>query len=218
METHRVHERFIRARARDEGVSRWAEVVGINAGGPGKAPTVNLRPLNDERQYEFDGEIQNNAALIYKEIPMAIQRSGKAVFIIPPEIGMVGFFVMTDYEVGETGNHEIERIKDRGSGWFQPAGSPDSQLEYSPDWAEIRSKDTRIAISEDEVHLQAGNANICIKDGRFDIKIGSVSLMAALKQMSAHIKILETIHGQVKPRTIDTITAATCPNRNESGA
>jgi len=216
MKSEDVLSRYLRAKSRDEGVSRMARVVGVNLSGGGD-PTVDVQPVNPERVYEVDGELIAEPALVYKEIRYAFPRSPKSAFWMPPETGMIGFFVMTDYEVGETGAHETDRIKDRGSGWFTPAGDPSGSFEGSMEWTELRGTNTRIATNGDEVHLQAGNANICIKNGAFDIVVGGVSLLGAMKQMSAHIKILETIHGQIKPRTIDTMVAATCPTRDESG-
>ena len=104
-----VLSRYVRAKSRDDGVSRMARVVGVNLSGTGD-PTVDVQPLYPEQVFEVDGVVQNEDALVYKEVKYAFPRSPKSAFWMPPETGMVGFFVMTDYEVGETGTRQIDRI------------------------------------------------------------------------------------------------------------
>jgi len=224
----RTFERRLRANTRDEGVSTRVIITGINTPTDGDL-TVNVVPYDEQRIYELNGERSYERPLEIMHVPYAgVFTTSQLGLGIPPEIGMEGWLVITDYEVGEIKNGRIntDRNKDHASGWFVPAGKlTGAPYPVSQEWFEFRGADgTRIAISKDEVHLQAGNANVCIKNGQWDIVVDGISLLGALKQMSAHIKRIEdhvhtdgTKHPLTIPREIDKMTAATCPNRNENG-
>jgi hypothetical protein len=75
------------------------------------------------------------------------------------------------------------------------------------------------------VHLEAGQTSLVITPDGFDIVVAGVSLLAAMKQMSAHIAALEAlvhpgglVHTGAQTRMIDNFTQAAPPQRDERGA
>ena len=65
--------------------------------------------------------------------------------------------------------------------------------------------------------MQAGDTDICIKNGMFDIVVGGVSVLGAMQEVSPHLKAVEAILGIVNVRKIDLLLPAICPNRTENG-
>ena len=190
-------------------------------------PTVTVRPQVTIPYDTFDGEQETDLPLEIEGVPYVYGSSNSFAIFVPPEVGMQGFLVITDTEVGEvqSGEAQISRRKTRSSGYFIPSGNLTGRpFKGSANWAEIRSKSCRVAVSEDTVHLEANSASLVLADASFDILAGDVSLVAALKQMSNHIAALEDLvhpngftHGGKKDRLVDTLNAATPPTRDEHG-
>lgn len=189
-------------------------------------PQVTVKPLIAIPYDTFNGEVVTPEPLEIAEVPYVFPRSASFAVFLPPSVGQRGFLVVTQTEIGEieTGVAQTSRRRDARSGYFIPGGDTAGAFEGNAEWAELRSKDCRIALSGDTVHLEAGNTSFTLKNGQFDISVNGVSLLSALKQMSAHIKKLEElvhpngfVHGPVNVRQIDSFTAAATPSRNEQG-
>lgn len=199
-------------------------VTAVNLDGD---PLVSVRPLQALPYDLFDGEVAVDTPLEIAEIPYGYSSGTSFAMFVPPEIGMQGVLIVSDTEVGEipAGVATTSRRKHGSSGYFVPTGNVGgTPFKGSADWAEIRTTNCRIAASKDTVHLESGDTSITITQDSFDVVVGGISLIGALKQMSAHIKALEQLvhpngmtHGPVKQRQIDDITAATPPVRSETG-
>lgn len=186
--------------------------------------TVTIRPLVAIPYETLDGVILVDEPLEVAEVPYSFPSSSAFALYVPPEVGMLGLFIVSDTEIGEIPEGEAisSRQKNPTSGYFMPTGKAD--FEGSPDWAELRSADCRIALSDDTVHLEAGDVSVVLTGDSFDVVIGGVSLIGALKQMSAHIRRLELLvhpngmpHGPAQIRQIDSIANAGVPTRDERG-
>jgi hypothetical protein len=208
----------------DLGAAIPCVVTSVNLSGE---PMVSVKPMQSARVLGIDGEISDLPALEIDEVPYCFTSSSRFAVFVPPEVGMQGYLIVTDGEIGEAANgtQETTRLKDRASGFFLPSGTLGGKaFKGNADWLEMRSAQCRVAISDSAVHLQSGNTSIVVQNGSFDIVTGGVSLVAALKQMSAHIKKLESlvhpngmVHGPVQVRMIDQLRAATVPSRSETG-
>lgn len=190
-------------------------------------PKVKIRPLANMPYDAGDALVVSETPLEVDQIPYVYPCSTAFTVFVPPSIGMQGFLVITQGEVGEAADGEIltSRRQDARSGYFVPGGRLNgTPFKGNANWAEMRSKACRVAMSANTVHLQAGNTSIVLTKNGFDVVSGGVSLVAALKQMSAHIKVLEALvhpngntHGPVKSRLVDSMSAATPPARSETG-
>ena len=81
-----------------------------------------------------------------------------------------------------------------------------------------------MALSKDTVHLEAVDNSIVLTQDGFDVLVGNISLVDALKQLSAHIRALETLihpngmtHGSAHQHLVDQLVAASAPARDERG-
>ncbi len=219
-----------RERAQDmaTGSAIACEVTAIHLSPEGGDPLVDVRPLQKTRIVELSGNIEQLEPLDIIEVPYAgLIASSSFALWIPPELGMQGLLINTQYEVGElaSGERQTTRVKDKSGGYFQPTGMVSGAgFQGSEAWAEIRSEDCRIAVSESTVHLEAGDANMVLEDGKWDINVAGLSLLEALQEMSSHLERLEklvhkdgTKHGPVQDRKIDDMAKATPPEREERG-
>lgn len=190
-------------------------------------PKVTVRPQVKKGYDTFDGEVLLEEELEIAEVPYVYPSSASFAIFVPPAVGMQGFLIVSDTEVGEVdaGVATVGRRKDPTSGYFVPSGNLTGEaFRGNADWAEMRSDSCRVALSADTVHLEAGSTSITLKPGQFDIVVNGVSLITALKQMSTHIRALEQfvhpngmVHTLAQQRMIDNMTAATPPQRNEQG-
>lgn len=190
-------------------------------------PMVSVRP-QVKRQYDlFDGQTEVLEELEIREVPYVYPSGMSFACFVPPEVGMQGVLIVTDTEVGEVAEGAVatSRRKDPTSGYFLPAGNlTGSAFRGSPDWAELRSDDCRVALSKDTIHLEAGSNSIVLTQDGFDVLVGAISLVSALKQLSAHIRALETLvhpngmtHGSAHQHLVDQLVAASAPTRAERG-
>lgn len=217
-------ERNQRAYERDRGGTIPVEVVAINLDGE---PTVDVRPLVKTKVREIGGNLVEYDPLEIKSVPYSYPSSGSFAIFVPPEVGMQGFLLSTDGETTDVGDGSrvSERVRDRSTGVFMPSGNlSGANFSGNEGWAEIRSGNARIAISENGIHLQVGENSFAIDQSGHDITLGGVSLLAALQEMSDHIAFLEDFvhpivggHGGKKDRLVDNLVAATVPTRTESG-
>ncbi len=213
-----------RAAATERQVAVPVEVTGVNFDGE---PTVTVRPMQRRRIVERNGEVQNLEPLEVFEVPYNFPSSGSFAVFVPPEIGMQGFLVSTDNEIGEIPARQVEvvRTNDKAGGFFIPSGNLSSGgFRGNPDWAELRSGNSRIAISDGQIHLQAGEHSLVLGDGANILGPNGFDLVAALKQISDHLGALEDLvhpggltHGGRKTRDVDDIPAPSAPVRTESG-
>lgn len=214
------------AQEQDVGVAIPCVITAVDLSGE---PMVSVRPLQPTRIVSFDGEIELLDPIEIAEVPYAFASSSDFAAFVPPKVGMHGLLIVTDHEVGEVAGarREIVRSKDRASGFFLPGPHFSGPVfRGNAEWAELRGDDTRVAVSADKVHLEAGSTSVVVTSaGEFDVVVNGQSLIAALKQMSAHIRALEALvhpngmtHGPVKARMIDQFTAAAVPARTERGA
>lgn len=212
------------ARQQDTGTAKPCVVVGIDLSGD---PMVTVRPMQATRVVDLDGAVNHLPALEIAEVPYCYPSGNRFAVFVPPEIGMQGYLVTTQHEVGEAGQgtQQVTRTKDIGSGFFVPSGNlTGTAFRGSADWAEFRSRACRVALSDDVLHLQAGSSSIIVDASGFDVVAGGVSLVAALKQLSDHIGRLEAlvhpngmVHGPVQQRLVDQFLAAAVPARTETG-
>lgn len=190
-------------------------------------PKVTIKPLVAIPYDTFDGKTSVDEPLEVEEVPYVYASGLSFAFVIPPEVGMEGLFIVTDSEIGDSkeGEAKSSRRKNPTSGYFVPTGRlNDKPFKASADWAEIRSKQCRVAVSEDTVHLEAGETSIVASADGFDVKVNGISLIEALKEMSAHIKLLEALvhpngytHGGAHTRMIDNLSPVAPPTRSETG-
>jgi hypothetical protein len=190
-------------------------------------PRVTVQPLAGVPYDTFDGNVVIDDPLEVEEVPYVYASGLSFAFFIPPEVGMEGLYIVTDAEIGDIAKGEItsSRRKNPSSGYFIPSGRlTDPAFRASADWAEMRSDTCRVAMSRDTVHLQAGNTSLVMTASGFDVVVNGVSLIGAIKQLSDHIKALETLvhpngmtHGGAHAHTIDDLSAATPPTRQETG-
>lgn len=215
-----------RDRSENEATS-VAQPCRITAVQYGKGITVSVVPLMTTEYDTFNGEREVEKPLPVEEIPYSFPVNNRFGVFVPPHVGMEGILVVSDTEVGEVPSGEVKtsRRKNPRSGYFVPTGSVAGQsFRGSPDWVEIRSKACRVAVSDDTVHLETDRVSVVLDDRGFDVLVGGKSLIEALKEMSAHIRALEAfvhpnglVHGPVKARMIDSFSATSAPERNETG-
>lgn len=207
-----------RAAATERSVSVPVEVTAFNLDGE---PTVTVRPLQKRRIIERGGEVQNLEPLEVFEIPYSYPSSERFAIFVPPEVGMQGFLMSTDNEIGEVGAGEVEvvRTNDKAGGFFVPSGSLTGRpFTGNPDWMEIRSGDARFAIGDGQIHLQAGDDNLVLGAGSNVLGANGFDLVKALKEMADRIKALEAFHGgSTGPMLVDNIPAPIAPVRSEGG-
>lgn len=183
-------------------------------------PIVSVIPLVAVPTVGLDGKVEENEPLVIDEVPYCYPSSDKFATFVPPAVGMQGFLISTNTEIGEvaTGVAKISRQKNASSGFFLPTGNMTGQpFIGNPDWAEMRSALCRIAISDNVVHLEAGDNSFVMNSSGFDILCGGISLVAALKQISAHITTLEGFHTGPQMRLVDQFLQAAVPSRSEQG-
>jgi hypothetical protein len=208
----------------DLGVSIPCVVTAINLSGE---PMVSVKPMQSTRILGIDGEISDLPALEIDKVPYCFPSSSRFAVFVPPEIGMQGYLVVTDGEVGEaaSGAQQTTRLKDRGSGFFLPSGTLNGKaFKGSTDWLEMRSSGCRVAMSNSVVHLQSGDTSLVLENGAFDIVADGISLVEALKELSRHVRQLETLvhpngmtHGSAHSHLLDQLSAALVPSRAETG-
>lgn len=213
-----------RAEENDTSVAIPCTVTGFDLTGD---PVVSVRPQTVVPHDLFDGEVDATAPLDIDEVPYCYPSGTSFALFIPPEVGMQGYMIVTDTEIGDVagGVAESARRKDRRSGFFVPSGNlTGSPFKGNADWAELRTLGCRIAASRDTVHVEAGATSLVVSPGGFDVSINGVSLIDALRQMSQHIALLEALihpngytHGGVHPRLVDTFAAIAPPTRGEAG-
>jgi len=206
-------------RETDMGTSIPCVVTGIDLSGE---PMVTVRPMQATRVFGLDGETADFAPLEIDAVPYAYPSAPSFALFIPPEVGMQGYLMVTSREVGEAqgGTTETARQRGRDSGVFIPSGAlSGAPFKGNADWAEIRSAGGRVALSKDTVHVEAAGASFVAGPGGWDVVSGGVSLIAALKQMAARIKVLEALPGHPgpTPMLVDQLTAQAVPTRSESG-
>jgi hypothetical protein len=201
------------------------EITAVDLSGE---PTVTVRPLTAVPYDTFDGETLSPTPLEIEKVPYVFPSSDDFAFFVPPKIGMQGHLTVTQTEVGEAegGVATSSRRRDARSGYFTPSGNlGGAAFAGNAEWAELRSKDGRVALNANTVHLEAGQTSLIITPAGFDIVVAGVSLLAAMKQMSAHIATLEALvhpgglaHTGTQARMIDNFTQAAPPQRDERGA
>lgn len=215
-----------RFRAEREATSRTIPCVVTTVDLSGE-PMVTVKPQVTVPYDLFDGDMDDSAPLPIEEVPYVYPSGNAFALFIPPEVGMEGFLVVTDTEVGEVASGEASASR-RGhfsSGYFIPSGNLTGKaFKGSAEWAELRSEKCRVALSKDSVHLEAGETSIVLSNDGFDVLVNGVSLVEALQQMSQHIAQLEAVvhpngytHGGANSRLIDDISAADAPMRQETG-
>lgn len=177
----------------DRGSAIPCVVTGISFGTP---ITVNVTPKQGPRVIQDDGSFTTLAPLEVQEVPYCYPASPSFQIFLPPEVGMEGFLIVTDTEISEadSGVVDTSRLRDKASGIFVPCGPQNASF------------------SRDELVIKSDAVEMVFTATSWDVTIGGVSVIAALKQMSAHITALEglvhpngNIHGPVKPRLIDDL-------------
>lgn len=212
-------ERISRSNSMDAGNAMPVEIIGIDLS---DEPTVTVRPLVNTQVFGLNGEVSNETPLEIREIPYSFPSSEDFAMFVPPKVGQQGLLVSSDTEIGEVegGEDAARRVNDRRSGVFVPTGKIGGGNSFSgnPEWAELRSKGARIALSENAVHLQSGDTSLILDETGFNLVVGGTNINEALKQMSDHIAILEALLGLPRtPRDVDDLALVEAPTRSENG-
>lgn len=159
--------------------------------------TVNVTPLMAQLVYQ-DGERADAQPLEFEDVRYGGFGGGESYIHIPPIVGMIGFLIVTDFDVGDIdqGAVIVDKLAGRSSGYFIPMMHSD-YLEH----IEIYYKGSKIEITDGDITLTPASGTVKII-GDIDVsgsaKVGD-TLTAAVDVVAGGISTKTHVHRIISP-------------------